>query len=221
MPLLYKGIIKNITYNHFVDDIRSPPQALLCAINGRAVTRGCWMVYTPLQHVVKIGTRSKHVATPTANHHGHECDNILFKVLSTDPPQACVITLDTQVILDTGVHSSATSTLPDLLVRDLDIPPGLEQPLHDLEELIRLPLLHASVFQQLRLECPKGILLYGPPGKYSCVISHCFYPCTTWKANAHLFKDNIVPISNRYGQDTIGSFCGGTHRCSVHRNQRT
>ncbi|RKP13947.1 P-loop containing nucleoside triphosphate hydrolase protein, partial [Piptocephalis cylindrospora] len=43
-------------------------------------------------------------------------------------------------------------------------PPGLERPFTSLLELLELPLRHAHLFAHLSLECPKGVLLYGPPG---------------------------------------------------------
>jgi SpoVK/Ycf46/Vps4 family AAA+-type ATPase len=44
------------------------------------------------------------------------------------------------------------------------LPPGLEGPCRELEALVSLPLLHASIFAELSVDCPKGVLLYGAPG---------------------------------------------------------
>jgi len=41
---------------------------------------------------------------------------------------------------------------------------GLEDTLHQVRELIELPLKHPELFQRLGIDPPKGVLLYGPPG---------------------------------------------------------
>ncbi len=41
---------------------------------------------------------------------------------------------------------------------------GLRDTLHQVRELIELPLKHPELFQRLGIDPPKGVLLYGPPG---------------------------------------------------------
>ncbi|CAG8821396.1 10997_t:CDS:2, partial [Cetraspora pellucida] len=42
--------------------------------------------------------------------------------------------------------------------------PGLHEAYEALYEIISYPLIYQDLIQQLNIECPKGILLYGPPG---------------------------------------------------------
>ncbi|CAG8557304.1 28413_t:CDS:10 [Dentiscutata erythropus] len=42
--------------------------------------------------------------------------------------------------------------------------PGLHDAYEALYEVISYPLIYRDLIQQLNIECPKGILLYGPPG---------------------------------------------------------
>ncbi|KAJ1652726.1 hypothetical protein IWQ61_007000 [Dispira simplex] len=42
--------------------------------------------------------------------------------------------------------------------------PGLEMAYKNLRDLLVYPLRHASLFSKLGIQCPKGLLLHGPPG---------------------------------------------------------
>eukprot|EP00041_Stephanoeca_diplocostata_P016766 m.331421 g.331421 ORF g.331421 m.331421 type:complete len:819 (-) comp20477_c0_seq2:465-2921(-) len=145
--------------------------ALLIALSGRAVTSGCWMTFSPQQYST-IASQNPESLSPASINDRIGQDEITFNVLTTDPAEVCVITPDTKVTIDT-TSGATLSTSASLGMLDQDVPPGLEQPLKDLEELIQLPLLHSRVFQQLGLECPKGILLYGPPGTGKTLLARC------------------------------------------------
>lgn len=41
---------------------------------------------------------------------------------------------------------------------------GLERAYQALYEVVSYPLLYPDLIQQLNIECPKGVLLHGPPG---------------------------------------------------------
>ena len=41
---------------------------------------------------------------------------------------------------------------------------GLEKQINELREVVELPLKHPELFQELGIDPPKGVLLYGPPG---------------------------------------------------------
>mgnify|MGYP003870192303 CR=1 FL=1 len=43
-------------------------------------------------------------------------------------------------------------------------PSHMTKAMRSLLDLVRLPLVHATAFDTLKLECPRGILLRGPPG---------------------------------------------------------
>ncbi|MHC1604799.1 MAG: proteasome-activating nucleotidase [Candidatus Methanofastidiosia archaeon] len=41
---------------------------------------------------------------------------------------------------------------------------GLDKQIHEIKEMVELPLLHPELFKSVGIEPPNGILLYGPPG---------------------------------------------------------
>ena len=41
---------------------------------------------------------------------------------------------------------------------------GLDEQIRELREVVELPLKHPEIFEELGIEPPKGVLLYGPPG---------------------------------------------------------
>ncbi|MGC8982838.1 MAG: proteasome-activating nucleotidase [Desulfurococcaceae archaeon] len=41
---------------------------------------------------------------------------------------------------------------------------GLDEQIREIREAIELPLKHPEIFEELGIEAPKGVLLYGPPG---------------------------------------------------------
>ena len=41
---------------------------------------------------------------------------------------------------------------------------GLDEQIREIREVIELPLKHPEIFEELGIETPKGVLLYGPPG---------------------------------------------------------
>lgn len=43
---------------------------------------------------------------------------------------------------------------------------GLAHHIKALKEMIIFPLLYPEVFQRFKIDPPKGVLFYGPPGEY-------------------------------------------------------
>ncbi|KAI9292837.1 AAA-domain-containing protein [Neoconidiobolus thromboides FSU 785] len=54
-------------------------------------------------------------------------------------------------------------TSANLLLANV-VPPGLEKAYSELSQLIKLPFQYNFHFKKLNIECPKGVLLFGPPG---------------------------------------------------------
>lgn len=42
---------------------------------------------------------------------------------------------------------------------------GLDKQIKEIKEVIELPVKHPELFDALGIAQPKGVLLYGPPGK--------------------------------------------------------
>ncbi|BCU67381.1 nucleotidase [Sulfolobales archaeon HS-7] len=73
--------------------------------------------------------------------------------------------------------STVVEVLPDrddLLVKSLEVIDrpnvtftdigGLDEQIREIKEVVQLPLTNPSIFKEIGIEPPKGILLYGPPG---------------------------------------------------------
>ncbi|KAI9316676.1 P-loop containing nucleoside triphosphate hydrolase protein [Dichotomocladium elegans] len=88
-----------------------------------------------------------------------------IKVLSTVPNNTPVLVsmgarLTIKMQAD-SVHDLTTS------IQQLSIsskPTGLEKAYDKLYEMVSYPLIYKDWIDQLQVECPKGVLLYGPPG---------------------------------------------------------
>ena len=70
---------------------------------------------------------------------------------------------------------SITVEIPTVLWSSIG---GMDRVKEELREAIELPMTHGHLFEQLRIPAPRGILLYGPPGKRSDILvsqtSGCF-----------------------------------------------
>uniref|UniRef100_A0A0K0ECN3 AAA domain-containing protein n=1 Tax=Strongyloides stercoralis TaxID=6248 RepID=A0A0K0ECN3_STRER len=62
---------------------------------------------------------------------------------------------------DNTVNLLKTTEKPDVLYADVG---GLEVQKQEIREAIELPITHGYLFQQIGIEEPKGVMLYGPPG---------------------------------------------------------
>ncbi|KAF9201673.1 hypothetical protein BGZ49_008103 [Haplosporangium sp. Z 27] len=63
-----------------------------------------------------------------------------------------------------SLGSISTSQSAMDLSNNIKILPGLEGPIKALLEVVSYPLLYPDLIARLNIECPKGILLHGPPG---------------------------------------------------------
>ena len=93
----------------------------------------------------------------------------LFRVAGTDPEAAVVIGDFTDVRIQKDAVSS-TALAPSFKVKYEDVG-GLEEELLRVRELVELPLKYPALFARLKIEPPKGVLLYGPPGSGKTLIA--------------------------------------------------
>ena len=84
-----------------------------------------------------------------------------FLVVSTAPNQPCVITEDTELIVNAKAMDIAEEAVPDVTYEDIG---GLTEEVKKIREMVELPLKHPEIFDKLGIEPPKGVLLHGPPG---------------------------------------------------------
>ncbi len=62
---------------------------------------------------------------------------------------------------DPYVRSMEVIERPNVTFEDIG---GLKEQIRELREVIELPLKHPELFEEIGIEPPKGVLLYGPPG---------------------------------------------------------
>ncbi|KAG9301685.1 hypothetical protein G9A89_016756 [Geosiphon pyriformis] len=74
--------------------------------------------------------------------------------------------------------------------------PGLEKAYESLLEIVSYPLLYPHLLKRLNIECPKGVLLYGPPG-----VGKTYLVATISKA----FNAKMVKV---HGSEIYGPYVG-------------
>jgi len=63
--------------------------------------------------------------------------------------------------VDTYIQSMEVIERPSVRYEDIG---GLSEQIRELREVVELPLKHPELFEEIGIEPPKGVLLYGPPG---------------------------------------------------------
>jgi len=63
--------------------------------------------------------------------------------------------------VDTYIQSMEVIERPSVRYEDVG---GLSEQIRELREVVELPLKHPELFEEIGIEPPKGVLLYGPPG---------------------------------------------------------
>ncbi|KAG0205994.1 hypothetical protein BGX28_002496 [Mortierella sp. GBA30] len=98
----------------------------------------------------------------------------------------------------TRVGSEPSNVEKDKLdmTRNLNILPGLEGPIRALLEVVSYPLLYPELISRLNIECPKGILLHGPPGVGKTLLVSTV---------AHICRAEMITI---YGPEIFGPYVG-------------
>ena len=52
---------------------------------------------------------------------------------------------------------------------------GLDQQVQELKEAVELPLTHPELYDEIGIKPPKGVILYGPPGKFNTILFFFFF----------------------------------------------
>jgi transitional endoplasmic reticulum ATPase len=86
---------------------------------------------------------------------------IRLQVIGTSPRGIVQISHDTDIELMPEYVEIEEARRVDVTYDDIG---GLGTTMHQVRELIELPLKHPELFQRLGIDPPKGVLLYGPPG---------------------------------------------------------
>lgn len=93
---------------------------------------------------------------------------IRLRVISTVPRGVVQVAQDTEIELLPEFVDSEEPRRSDITYDDIG---GLGDTIHQVREMVELPLKHPELFQQLGIDPPKGILLHGPPGTGKTLIA--------------------------------------------------
>ena len=120
--------------------------------------------------------------------------NIRFKIISTNPAQAVIITEDTELLVHPKATSTEEETIPGVTYEDIG---GLTEEIRKIREMVELPLKHPEVFDRLGIEPPKGVLLHGSPGTGKTLLAKAV--ATESEANFILLNGPEI-MSKFYGE---------------------
>jgi transitional endoplasmic reticulum ATPase len=85
-----------------------------------------------------------------------------FKVVETDPAEYCIVAPETVIHCEgEPIKREDEDRLDDVGYDDIG---GVRKQLAQIRECVELPLRHPTLFKNIGVKPPKGLLLYGPPG---------------------------------------------------------
>ncbi|MBU1136726.1 MAG: CDC48 family AAA ATPase [Nanoarchaeota archaeon] len=120
-----------------------------------------------------------------------------FLIVSTHPNQPCIITENTEIILNPKAVEISEEKIPEVNYEDIG---GLSEEIKKIREMVELPLKHPEIFERLGIEPPKGVLLHGPPGTGKTLLA---------KAVANESEANFVLIN---GPELMSKFYGESEK---------
>lgn len=111
----------------------------------------------------------------------------------------------TQILDVSDVQDVMLEEVPDATFDDIG---GLGQQIGQIRDSVELPFLYPELYQEHRLEPPKGILLYGPPGTGKTLIAKAVAQSLTGRADGvdHSYFLNIK------GPELLNKYVGETER---------
>jgi len=128
---------------------------------------------------------------------GGGVSQIRFLVVNTNPNSPCVITENTQVVLNPKAVEITDEKIPEITYEDIG---GLKEEIKKIREMVEIPLKHPEIFQKLGIEPPKGVLLHGPPGTGKTLLA---------KAVANESEANFILLN---GPEIMSKFYGESEK---------
>ncbi len=123
--------------------------------------------------------------------------NIRFKIVSSSPSEAVIVTEDTEIVVSPKAVNVEEEAIPEVTYEDIG---GLTEEIRKIRELVELPLKHPEVFDKLGIEPPKGVLLHGPPGTGKTLLA---------KAVANESEANFILLN---GPEIMSKFYGESEK---------
>jgi proteasome-associated ATPase len=100
--------------------------------------------------------------------------------------------------------------VPDISYEDIG---GLADQIEEIRDAVELPFLHGELFKEHKLEPPKGILLYGPPGCGKTLVAKAVANSLAKKVAEKLGRDDRRSyFLNIKGPELLNKYVGETER---------
>ena len=100
--------------------------------------------------------------------------------------------------------------VPDISYEDIG---GLDYQIEEIRDAVELPYLHGELFREHKLDPPKGILLYGPPGCGKTLVAKAVANSLAKKVAAKLGRDDRRSyFLNIKGPELLNKYVGETER---------
>ncbi len=122
---------------------------------------------------------------------------VKFVVVSTTPGQTCIVSEETEVMVNSKAVEISEETVPDVTYEDIG---GLTDEVKKIREMVELPLKHPEIFDKLGIEPPKGVLLHGFPGTGKTLLA---------KAVANESEANFILLN---GPEIMSKFYGESEK---------
>lgn len=118
-------------------------------------------------------------------------------VVSTNPRGVVRVAEDTEIELLPEFTEPEEARRVDVTYDDVG---GLGDTVHQVREMVELPLKHPELFQRLGIDPPKGVLLHGPPGTGKTLLARA----VANEADAEFFHIAGPEIMGRYYGESEG-----------------
>ncbi|KAI8906698.1 hypothetical protein EDD86DRAFT_209570 [Gorgonomyces haynaldii] len=80
---------------------------------------------------------------------------------------------------------------------------GFDDYIRSLKEMVALPLMYPSIFEQFKIQAPKGVLFHGPPGVGKTMMARCLAAsCSTSSRPVAFFMRKGADILNKWVGET-------------------
>ncbi|HYN35989.1 MAG TPA: proteasome ATPase [Actinomycetota bacterium] len=99
--------------------------------------------------------------------------------------------------------------VPDISYEDIG---GLDGQIEEIRDAVELPFLHGDLFREHKLEPPKGILLYGPPGCGKTLVAKAVANSLAKKVAEKLDSKHKSYFLNIKGPELLNKYVGETER---------
>ncbi|NQV00499.1 MAG: CDC48 family AAA ATPase, partial [Parcubacteria group bacterium] len=117
---------------------------------------------------------------------------LTFTVKNTEPSDIVLVTKDTQIKLKEKLTEIGAV---DVMYEDIG---GLRKEIDLVREMIELPLRHPELFQNIGIDPPKGVLLYGVPGTGKTLLAKA----VAAESDAHFISIKGPEIMTKYYGDS-------------------